>query len=57
MSPPLSLRRRVRCDGFAESVDHTSTGRRVGLLVVTASGYAHTRDDGVTVAPLAALGP
>ena len=41
----------------AETVDTSRTGRRVALLVITPVGYAYTRPDGVTIAPLTTLGP
>ena len=44
----LRLRNKVNID---------KTGEPAKLLVVTASGYAHERADGVTVVPITTLGP
>ena len=41
----------------ALSVDTSKAGPRAALLVITPAGYAHTRPDGVTVAPIGALCP
>ena len=41
----------------ADSVDTSKAGPRAALLVITPAGYAHTRPDGVTVAPIGALCP
>ena len=38
-------------------VDTDRMGEPPNLLVVTATGYAYRRPDGVTVAPIGALGP
>ncbi len=40
---------------IAGSIDTAKAGPLAGLLVVTPTGYAHTRPDGVTVAPLTTL--
>ncbi len=42
---------------IADTVDTSKAGPLVALLVVTPTGYAYTRPDNVTVAPLTALGP
>jgi hypothetical protein len=42
---------------FARKVDTTKAGEPSALAVVTATGYAHTRPDGVVVIPAATLGP
>lgn len=44
-------------DAFVAKLDIKRTGQPVARLVVTAGEYAYTREDGVIVAPLAALGP
>ncbi len=41
----------------AASADASKAGPQAALLVVTPTGYAYTRPDAVTVAPLTALGP
>lgn len=41
----------------AEPVDSAKAGPCAALLVITPVGYAHTRPDGVTVAPITTLGP
>ena len=41
----------------ADSVDTTKAGPQAALLVITPTGYAYTRPDGVAVAPLTTLGP
>jgi predicted AAA+ superfamily ATPase len=41
----------------ADNVDQSKTGPLLGKLVITGSGFAHRRPDGVTVVPLAVLGP
>ncbi|MCL2781130.1 MAG: DUF4143 domain-containing protein [Actinomycetia bacterium] len=46
-----------RLRAFAAKVDQQSTGEPRFLAIVTATGYAHTRRDGVAVIPLAALRP
>ena len=38
-------------------VDTAKMGEPANLLIVTATGYAYRRPDGVTVAPIGALGP
>lgn len=40
-----------------DRIDTSRAGEPPNLLVVTASGYAYRRPDGVTVAPIGALGP
>jgi hypothetical protein len=40
-----------------DRVDTHVVGDPLALVVVTSSGYAYTRDDGVSVVPIAALGP
>ena len=40
-----------------DKVDHHRMGRPAALIIVTASGYGYTRADGVSVAPITALGP
>ena len=40
-----------------QRVDTERMGEPAKLLVVTATGYAHERSDGVAVAPLTLLGP
>jgi predicted AAA+ superfamily ATPase len=42
---------------FAERVDTAKCGPPAALAVVTASGYGYTRADGVSVVPVASLGP
>jgi len=42
---------------FAERVDTARCGKPAALVVITASGYAYRRPDGVTVMPIGALGP
>ena len=42
---------------IADSVDTDRAGPMAALLVVTATGYAYTRPDGVAVAPITSLGP
>jgi predicted AAA+ superfamily ATPase len=42
---------------FAQRVDTTRCGEPAALLVITAGGYGYRRPDGVTVVPIAALGP
>lgn len=42
---------------FADRVDDRRTGRRARLVVITGTGYAYDRTDGVTVVPIGALGP
>ena len=42
---------------FKDRVDASRMGEPPSLLVVTATGYAYRRPDGVTVAPIGALGP
>ena len=41
----------------AESIDTSKAGPRAAQLVITPAGYAHTRPDGVAVAPIGSLGP
>ncbi|MDE0667687.1 MAG: hypothetical protein OXI48_01470 [bacterium] len=38
-------------------VDTSDRGEPANMLVVTAAGYAYRRPDGVSVAPIGALGP
>lgn len=42
---------------IAETVDTDRAGPMAALLVVTPTGYAYTRPDGVAVAPITSLGP
>lgn len=42
---------------FAGKVDTAKAGEPAALAVITATGYAYVRDDGVHVIPLATLGP
>jgi predicted AAA+ superfamily ATPase len=42
---------------FVERVDTSKSGAPQALAVVTATGYAFVRDDGVSVIPIGALGP
>jgi len=42
---------------FAQRVDIAKCGEPAALVVITASGYAYRRPDGVTVVPIGALGP
>lgn len=42
---------------FAERIDTSKCGDPGALVVVTGTGYGYTRDDGVVVVPVGALGP
>jgi hypothetical protein len=42
---------------FLDRVDTTRTGEPSFLAVLVGGGYAYTRDDGIAVVPLGALGP
>jgi len=42
---------------FAGRVDDRRTGQRARLVVITGTGYAYDRPDGVAVVPIGALGP
>jgi predicted AAA+ superfamily ATPase len=42
---------------FVRQVDTSRSGEPAMLAIVTASGYGYTRDDGVQVIPIGALGP
>ena len=42
---------------FAKQMDPGSTGEPATLGVIVSEGYAHMRDDGVAVIPIATLGP
>lgn len=42
---------------FADRIDTEKCGKPAALVVVTASGYAYRRTDGVSVVPIGALGP
>ncbi|MGL4745087.1 MAG: ATP-binding protein [Dermatophilaceae bacterium] len=42
---------------FAQKVDHTRVGAPTALGVITSTGFAYRRDDGVSVLPIGALGP
>jgi len=42
---------------FAQRVDTTRCGEPAALVVITAGGYGYRRPDGVSVVPIAALGP
>jgi len=52
---PEALLRDLELLGFL--VDTTRCGTPAALGVVTASGYAYRREDGVNVVPITALGP
>ena len=42
---------------FIEKVDLDRMGPPANLLIVTGTGYAYQREDGVTVAPISTIGP
>jgi predicted AAA+ superfamily ATPase len=42
---------------FATRVDTSRCGEPAALVVITATGYAYRRSDGVTVVPIGTLGP
>lgn len=42
---------------LADAVATSRSGPMAGLMVITPTGYAYSRPDGVTVAPLTSLGP
>lgn len=42
---------------FKARVDDSRSGQAAALVVITASGYAYRRPDGVSVLPIGALGP
>jgi predicted AAA+ superfamily ATPase len=42
---------------FAKQIDTAATGPLGALAVIVARGYAYTRDDGIAVIPIGALGP
>jgi predicted AAA+ superfamily ATPase len=42
---------------FAERIDISKAGEPKALAVITATGYAYLRDDGVGVVPIGTLGP
>ncbi|MCG8469551.1 MAG: DUF4143 domain-containing protein [Gemmatimonadetes bacterium] len=42
---------------FADRVDTERRGLPAALVVVSGTGYAHVRDDGINVIPVGALGP
>ena len=42
---------------FAKRVDTSRCSRPEALAVITGMGYGYTRDDGVAVIPIGALGP
>ena len=42
---------------FIEKVDLDRMGPPANLLIVTGTGYAYQREDGVTVAPISSIGP
>jgi len=42
---------------LADRVDTVTCGTPVALTIITATGYGYTRDDGVSVVPIAAFGP
>ena len=42
---------------FVDKIDQNRMGKPSNLLIVTSSGYAYQRRDGVTVVPITSLGP
>lgn len=42
---------------FVDKIDLKRMGKPSNLLVVTSSGYAYRRQDGVTIVPITSLGP
>jgi len=42
---------------FSEKVDQAKAGAPVALGVITTTGFAYRRDDGVSVLPIGAMGP
>ena len=42
---------------FAAKIDTARTGTPAALAVIVGSGYGYTRDDGIAVVPIGALGP
>ena len=45
------------CRWLRDKLDRAQTGDPAKLIVITAGGYAYERPDGVSVAPITALGP
>jgi len=56
-SPETTDRAADSLHRFVENIDAARVGNPAALVVITATGYAYTRPDGVIVAPIAALGP
>lgn len=56
-SPETTDRAAGSLHRFVGNIDTSRVGNPAALIVVTATGYAYTRPDGVIVAPIAALGP
>ena len=42
---------------FVERIDTDKVGRPAAMGVIVGSGYGYTRDDGIAVVPIGALGP
>ena len=45
------------CSGWRRGVDPERMGEPAALGVIVSSGYGYTREDGVSVIPIGALGP
>lgn len=57
MNPADSDKAAANLLSFAEKVDHSKVGRPTALGVITSTGFAYRRPDGVTVLPIGTLGP
>ncbi|GEP40384.1 ATPase AAA [Nocardioides psychrotolerans] len=57
MNPADSDKAAAALLSFAEKVDHSKVGRPTALGVITSTGFAYRRPDGVTVLPIGTLGP
>jgi hypothetical protein len=42
---------------FARELDTEKCGAPAALAIITGTGYGYTRDDGIQVVPIGALGP
>lgn len=57
MNPADADKAAAALHSFAAKVDHGKAGPPAALGVITSTGFAYRRDDGITVLPIGTLGP
>ncbi len=57
MNPADTAKAAAALLSFAEKVDQSKAGPPTALGVITSTGFAYRRPDGVSVLPIGSLGP